>query len=652
MTFIYQPKPIEEKLQLILRELHGYWENDVWDMKDPFFDQFRQDKWKSEKRNINFSRFPSPIKEEIKFFFVQPLKDHEIRLTSVLSYSSFLKRFAKFLNTHYENIDSIVEMPFNKAKIKWHTFLINHGIQTSSEKGGIKRTSTYPLLFNRIFRYFELYYDTRDEFEKDFWDCRKIPGARLADSRTGRSLNFTHIPVPFRSLAKRYMKFKIATRSYAQCSIDLRALRLFFCFIHKLQPNWQDLNALSRKEIEKYLSWYYSHTKNLKSAHVKYLFCIRGFLEYIQMAQYPESPEAPVYLLILKEDIPKKPGYSENDVKYIPEGVIEQLDDHLNKLSPRYIPIIILLRATGWRISDILNLKYDTCIERTKQGWYICGDIIKTQILNHRVPITDEVAAVVQTVIEETRTKSTSENNPKKYLFVRFDGRRKGYPPWSGSIRRALNRLAKQYNIVDSKGRTFEFKNHAFRHTKAIELINNGMRLVHVQKWMAHVSPEMTLHYAKIFDETMRKSWEEATKKGLFRIDETGLIEKIDISDIQDEDVIEWEYIRYNLDAVSLPLGYCMKPTKQECATQLNPCLTCRSFCTTTDFIPQFEQEIKETKGLIEHGKMYGRTIWVDKNLALLEHLEIILTILKKGKIHHMAGKKSREYIGEERNDI
>ncbi|EGD51935.1 integrase family protein [Thermoanaerobacter ethanolicus JW 200] len=123
-----------------------------------------------------------------------------------------------------------------------------------------------------------------------------------------------------------------------------------------------------------------------------------------------------------------------------------------------------------------------------------------------------------------------------------------------------------------------------FRHTKGVELINNGMNILHVQKWMAHASPEMTLCYAKILDTTMRKSWEEATKQGLFKIDESGKIKKINISDIQNEDVIEWEYIRHNLDAVRMPLGYCMKPKKQECHTQLNPCLTCRNLCTTPDF--------------------------------------------------------------------
>lgn len=63
------------------------------------------------------------------------------------------------------------------------------------------------------------------------------------------------------------------------------------------------------------------------------------------------------------------------------------------------IPIIILLRASGWRISDILNLRYNNCLDKTSQGWYLYGDIQKTQVLNHRVPITDEVAAVIKSVI-------------------------------------------------------------------------------------------------------------------------------------------------------------------------------------------------------------------------------------------------------------
>lgn len=203
---------------------------------------------------------------------------------------------------------------------------------------------------------------------------------------------------------------------------------------------------------------------------------------------------------------------------------------------------------------------------------------------------------------------------------------------------------------MDDQGNVFHLKNHAFRHTKGIELINNGMNLLHVQKWMAHASPEMTLQYAKILDTSMRKSWEEATKLGIFRIDPANRKPtKIDLSEIENEDVIEWEYIRHNLDAVKMELGYCMKPIKQPCPTQANPCLSCRNFCTTPKFIPQFEHEIHETKTIIVRGSLLGRLVWVEKNPTLLERLEPILEALKTGKTHHLAGKKGREYVEEER---
>ena len=271
--------------------------------------------------------------------------------------------------------------------------------------------------------------------------------------------------------------------------------------------------------------------------------------------------------------------------------------------------------------------------------------------LNHRLPITDDVAIIIESVINETKIKSTEENNPHKLLFVQFAGRRKGHAPLARLVRRYLNRLSKEQNIIDERGQIFHFKNHAFRHTKAIELINNGMNLLHVQKWLAHASPEMTLTYAKILDTTMRKSWEEATKKGLFRVDDFGKLKKIDISVIENEDIVEWEYIRHNLDAVRMPLGFCMKPKKQECHTQLNPCLTCRNLCTTCDFIPQFENEIKETQAVIEKGHSQNRSVWVEKNQVLLDRYETILEVLKAGKTHHKAGKKGREYVGEEKND-
>jgi len=304
------------------------------------------------------------------------------------------------------------------------------------------------------------------------------------------------------------------------------------------------------------------------------------------------------------------------------------------------------------RINDVLNLKYDNCLEKTQSGWYLVAYISKTHVKNHRIPIAEEIVEIIKKQINITMELSQQINNPNKYLFISQRGSRLGLPPNARSVSAALNRLAAKINITDNNGEIFHFKNHSFRHTKGVELINNGMNLLHVQKWMAHFSPEMTLRYAQILDSTMRKSWEEVMKAGIFKINNsTGKLEKVKIKDIENQDLIEWEYIRHNLDAVRIPLGFCLKPSKIECNHQLNPCLICNNMCTSPEFLHEFEDEIRETKKQIERAKALGRIMWIEKNQSVLERLEAIAITLRDGKIHHKAGKHRREYIGEEREN-
>jgi len=103
--------------------------------------------------------------------------------------------------------------------------------------------------------------------------------------------------------------------------------------------------------------------------------------------------------------------------------------------------------------------------------------------------------SVVKAQIELMEEKSNKDNNPDKLFFARLKGKRKGKPPEGKRTQKALNRLSNERNIVDDQGNIFHFNTHAFRHTKGVELINSGMNLLHVQKWMAHVSPEMTNRY-------------------------------------------------------------------------------------------------------------------------------------------------------------
>ena len=66
------------------------------------------------------------------------------------------------------------------------------------------------------------------------------------------------------------------------------------------------------------------------------------------------------------------------------------------------------------------------------------------------------------------------------------------------------------------------------------------------------------------------------------------------------ENLIRYEYVKKNLDAVRVPFGVCFKASKVPCKQQMNHCLTCASFCTTTENIPEYEEEIEKVKNQIE----------------------------------------------------
>ena len=353
-------------------------------------------------------------------------------------------------------------------------------------------------------------------------------------------VNFTYIPLTFRSLANRYIKMRLTVCTLATIRLEVDSITHFFQFISREEPEWTDLRKLSRLHIERFIQEYLSTHPARSRRQLDKLLSTRNFLLRIQQLNYPDAPESPVPSLFFHEDIPLSgilPPKSER-IKYIPEGVMLQLKEHLEYLTPsEYIPVVIVLIASGWRISDVLNLRYDACLEHTEQGWYLKGDIRKTRTIGHRIPITDEVHAVVETVAQIARLKSTEINNPRHLLFNRYSGSRMGLSMDAHRIIEALNRLAQKYSIVDSQGNLYHFKLHAFRHTKGVELINNGMSLVHVQKWMAHTSPEMTLVYAKVLDTTLRKSWEQTAQNGLFRIMDSGQLKQVDISEIADEDL-------------------------------------------------------------------------------------------------------------------
>nr|WP_197717946.1 tyrosine-type recombinase/integrase [Clostridium butyricum] len=421
----------------------------------------------------------------------------------------------------------------------------------------------------------------------------------------------------------------------------------FLNFICELEPKWNDLKQLDRHHIEKYLEWLsiksnsIRHRNSNPNAHTfNSLSIIQTFLEDIQIKDYNIAPIKNVRILIFPSDKPASNKKPYDTINYVPDSVLEQLFTKLNFLDEKIIPVVWIMFKTGLRISDVLELTYDCLLKINNQYWRET-DIEKTYIKGHRLPIDNDLANILAVLIDNAKKHSNNDNNPDKYIFVIYTGSRKGKPYLQSWIAMKLNLLAIEHKITDEIGSIYKFKNHAFRHTYAIKMLNGGADILTVQELLAHASPEMTMRYARLLNNTKRKAFDNAVKQGIFSFDESIKLKEENNGEIP-FDVLNMLWTNHNLNAIDTPYGTCLQRTNGKCSFDKQPpCLTCSGGNPCKDLcIGAFEGDIQKylilidsTKSMIQSAKVYSRTEMVEENEELLSLYEEIYSKIVNGNI-------------------
>ena len=118
-----------------------------------------------------------------------------------------------------------------------------------------------------------------------------------------------------------------------------------------------------------------------------------------------------------------------------------------------------------------------------------------------------------------------------------------------------MNQLGELADIRDSQGRRPPLGNvHRFRHTRATNLINANVPVHVVQRYLGHLSPEMTMHYSKTLRETHER---EFLRHNKITADGSDL-------DLDPRDLFALIELDKRTDRV-LPNGLCMLPPRQAC---------------------------------------------------------------------------------------
>ncbi|PGV66632.1 tyrosine-type recombinase/integrase [Bacillus sp. R86525] len=639
--------------------------NDIWNV-DFFEDipQFREmvENYTGTNRNVYFQINSPTVNLEVKYVWYQKLFNDEWALSSAfVPKITHLRRLTTFLNEKHPALSTLLELDIEKAEQEWLFWLQQQGISTQRTTQHIMygehkfKTNTATFLRHIHSNLFALT-DTREEWDKDRWDIRILHeqyGIDYVKSITNYYLDFTKIEqVKMRQHIKKYIKQRLFSKnqfSWSSAKLYLAHLPKFLSFVFSQEPTWNDLKGLKRHHIERYIQWLHEYTKsNLKrkDAHPEnYIFKalkITGkFLEDIQRYEYDIAPKTPVRLLLFPEDKPKLRKKSIDQIDYIPDCVLEQLFTHINDLHKDIIPVVWTAFKTGLRISSVLGLTSD-CLERLNGKYSIVTDIEKTYVKGHRIPIDDELANILAVLIQQSQENSNRDNNPEGFIFVRYRGSRKGKPYDRGWIQQQLNILAKRKNIVDESGKLFYFKTHQFRHTYAIKMLNGGADILTVQELLAHASPEMTLRYAKLLDDTKRKAFESVISQGVFSFSWNGEVQEIKVGEDIPQDILQALWQDHKLNAMENNYGTCHARLNGSCPyMEEAPCLTCNGGSPCKDLaigfsdfdIGKYEDHIKRTSRNMELATQYGREDIVEKGSRNLKRYEEILNKLQEGNV-------------------
>lgn len=215
------------------------------------------------------------------------------------------------------------------------------------------------------------------------------------------------------------------------------------------------------------------------------------------------------------------------------------------------------------------------------------------------------------------------------YLFVQPRGNARGLRARSyRSYADALKRLNKVTDLTDESGKPLAYtETHRLRHTRATTLLNAGVPVHVVQRYLGHRSPEMSMRYAQTLDSTAREAFLKHKQIGT---------DGREIN-IAPQDLIDLQQLDRRADR-SLPNGVCLLPPTKTC-DKGNACLSCGSFATDRTHLPDHRQQRERTAALVRVRKeqferrngasMPETNIWLQGRLRELASLDAIIQRLE-----------------------
>lgn len=158
-------------------------------------------------------------------------------------------------------------------------------------------------------------------------------------------------------------------------------------------------------------------------------------------------------------------------------------------------------------------------------------------------------------------------------------------------------------------------------------MINLGVPVHIIQRYLGHEPPAMTMVYAHIHDETLRKEVEKYHESRVVNFQgETAQLEETVLSSTDD---LEW--FKKNVQARALEHGYCARPkVLGDCDIPgFDGCYNCPHWRTNKNFLPILKDTLERTLQVLNQAQNYAWQLQINKNKPIKINLERVIQALE-----------------------
>jgi integrase len=322
--------------------------------------------------------------------------------------------------------------------------------------------------------------------------------------------------------------------------------------------------------------------------------------------------EAPSRRLVFARDVPRIPRRLP---RYLPPDNDRRLTEAL-RASPQRLraDALLLLRATGMRIGELLDLEIDCVHEVAGSGSWLKVPLGKLDT-ERMVPIDEETLELVDRIVEH-RSPGRPLPHPHSGKLADFLLTHQGRRLSVDTLRNELSRVATEAGLP-------VVTPHQLRHTYATALVNSGVSLQALMALLGHVSAEMSLRYGRLFDATVRADYEKALTLAKSRLGPV-LGERTSLPLLDVTGSADWREAPHL--KTRLAAGYCVRTAAQGACSYANICEHCPSLRTDATFLPILAAQRIDAATLAADAKARGWEQEATRHQALVARIDALMS--------------------------